>query len=63
MTDNKLEINFANVIEIEARQASMLLSFVMHSKVVLEMLELANLTTVFGYQVLLANNEELSNES
>ena len=66
-----MEINLANISEIdtaglqllilikrEAAQASKTLSFVMHSKAVLEILELANLTTVFGDQVVLAHNEE-----
>ena len=63
-----LEINLANVSEIdtaglqllilvkrEAVQANKKLSFVMHSQVVLEILELANLTSVFGDQVVLAD--------
>jgi anti-anti-sigma factor len=66
-----LEINLANVAEIdtaglqllvllkrEAARAGKNLSFAMHSKVVLEMLELTNLTGTFGDQVVLAHNEE-----
>ncbi|AEG02333.1 STAS domain-containing protein [Methylomonas methanica] len=66
-----LEINLSKVEEMdtaglqllilikrEAAQADKKLRFVMHSKVVLEILELANLTTAFGDQVILAHNEE-----
>lgn len=66
-----LEIDLAKVAEIdtaglqllilakrEAAQADKKLRFVMHSKVVLDILELANLTTTFGDQVVLAHNEE-----
>lgn len=67
----QLEINLANVTDIdtaglqllilikrEAAEAGKTLSFVMHSKCVLDILELAKLTTVFGDQVVLAHNEE-----
>lgn len=66
-----LEINLSKVEEMdtaglqllilikrEAAQSDKKLRFVMHSKVVLEILELANLTTAFGDQVILAHNEE-----
>ncbi|MGZ4960710.1 MAG: STAS domain-containing protein [Methylomonas sp.] len=66
-----LEINLANVAEIdtaglqllilikqEAARTGKHLSFVMHSKAVREILELANLITAFGDQVVLAHNEE-----
>lgn len=66
-----LEINLAGVTEIdtaglqllilikrEAAQTGKTLSFVMHSNAVLEILELAKLTTAFGDQVILAHNEE-----
>lgn len=66
-----LEINLSNVAEIdtaglqllillkrEAAKAGKNLRFVMHSKAVLEILELSNLTTVFGDQVILAHHEE-----
>lgn len=65
----ELEINLANVTEIdtaglqllilikrEAAQAAKTLRFVMHSKAVLEILELANLTSTFGDQVVLSHN-------
>jgi anti-anti-sigma factor len=68
-TDNELEINLANVSEIDTAGLQILIllkreaasnhkkiSFVMHSKAVLEILELANLTTLFGDQVVLAND-------
>ncbi|WP_347986753.1 STAS domain-containing protein [Methylomonas sp. AM2-LC] len=68
-TDDELEVNLANVSEIdtaglqllillkrEAALASKKISFVMHSKAVLEIFELANLTTSFGDQVVLAND-------
>lgn len=64
-----LEINFANVTEIDAaglqlmilikREAAHLgknLRFVMHSKAVLDALELVNLTSTFGDQVVLTQN-------
>lgn len=66
-----LEINLANVNDIdtaglqllilikrEAGQTGKTLSFVMHSNVVLEILELANLTTAFGDQVVLSHHKE-----
>jgi anti-sigma B factor antagonist len=46
------------LIKREAAKAGKSLRFVMHSKSVLEIIELANLTTVFGDQVVLAHNEE-----
>lgn len=65
-----LEINLSQVAELdtaglqllilikrEAAQQRKKLSFTMHSKAVLEILELANLTTAFGDQVVLAHNE------
>lgn len=65
-----LEVNLAKVEEMdtaglqllilikrEAAQTDKKLRFVMHSKVVLDILELANLTTAFGDQVILAHNE------
>ena len=67
----QLEVNLAGVTEIdtaglqllilikrEAARAGKVLSFVMHSNVVLETLELANLTSTFGDQVMLTNNKE-----
>jgi anti-anti-sigma factor len=64
-----LEINLANVTEIdtaglqllilikrEAAQLGKSLRFTMHSKTVLEVLELANLTGIFGDQVVLTQN-------
>lgn len=64
-----LEINLANVTEIDTaglqllilikREAAHLgknLRFTMHSKTVLEVLELANLTGTFGDQVVLTQN-------
>ncbi|AMK76560.1 MULTISPECIES: STAS domain-containing protein [Methylomonas] len=64
-----LEINLANVTEIDTaglqllilikREAAHLgknLRFVMHSKAVLDVLELANLTGAFGDQVVLTQN-------
>lgn len=65
-----LEIDLAKVVELdtaglqlliliklEAAQSGKALRFIMHSKVVLEILELANLTTAFGDPVVLAHNE------
>lgn len=62
-----LEMNLAGVTDIDsaglqilillkrdAEQAGKKLSFVMHSKIVLEVLELANLIGPFGDQVVLA---------
>lgn len=67
----QFEINLASVTEIdtaglqllillkrEAAQTGKTLSFVMHSKAVLEMLELTNLIAAFGDQVVLARNGE-----
>ena len=69
-SDQELELNLSKVTELdtaglqllilakrEAAQAHKTLKFVMHSKVVLDILELANLTTTFGDQVVLAHNE------
>lgn len=66
-----LEINLSQVKEMdaaglqllilikrEAGKAGKTLRFVMHSKVALEILELANLTSAFGDQVILAHNDE-----
>lgn len=63
----EVEINLAGVTDLdtaglqllillkrEAAQAGKKLSFVMHSKIVLEVLELTNLITPFGDQVVLA---------
>jgi anti-anti-sigma factor len=44
------------LLKREAAQAGKKLRFVMHSKVVLEILELTNLTTAFGDQVVLSNH-------
>ncbi len=70
-SDNDLEINLSKVTEMdtaglqllilakrEAANAAKSLKFVMHSKVVLDILELANLATAFGDQVVLAHAEE-----
>jgi len=70
-TGDELEINLANVGEIdtaglqllilikrEAAQSGKTLRFVMHSKAVLDVLELTRLTSAFGDQVVLAHNEE-----
>ena len=67
---DRLEVNLANVGEIDSAGLQLLillkreasrngkpLAFVMHSKAVLEILELANLTSAFGDQVILARNE------
>jgi anti-anti-sigma factor len=66
---DELEINLANVTEIdtaglqllilikrEAAQLAKNLRFTMHSKAVLDVLELANLTGTFGDQVVLTQN-------
>lgn len=68
-TDDQLEIDLSKIDEMdtaglqllilikrEAAQLGKSLSFVMHSKVVLEILELANLTTAFGDQVVLSHH-------
>jgi anti-sigma B factor antagonist len=70
-TGNNLEIDLSQVEEIdtaglqililikrEATKTGKSLKFVMHSKPVLEIMELANLTTAFGDQVVLAHTEE-----
>lgn len=69
-SDHDLEINLSKVTEMdtaglqllilvkrEAANAAKSLKFVLHSKVVLDILELANLTTAFGDQVVLAHAE------
>lgn len=66
-----LEVNLAGISEIdtaglqllilikrEAARVSKNLSFVMHSNPVLEILELAKLTSAFGDQVVLAQHKE-----
>lgn len=68
--DDGLEINLAKVSELdtaglqllimakrEAAQHGKTLQFTMHSPVVLSVLELANLTTVFGDQVVLTDQD------
>jgi len=68
---DKLEINLANVTEIdtaglqllnlikrEAAQTGKTLCFIKHTKVVLDVLEFTNLARAFGDRVVLANNEE-----
>lgn len=68
---DELEINLSKVSEIdtaglqllilikrEAAQCGKNLRFVMHSRPVLELLELARLTAVFGDQVVLAHDQE-----
>ncbi|QPK62443.1 STAS domain-containing protein [Methylomonas sp. LL1] len=68
---DELELNLAAVTEIdtaglqllillkrEAARAGKSLSFVMHSNAVLETLELANLTSSFGDQVMLTRGQE-----
>ena len=70
-TGSDLEIDLSQVVEIdtaglqililikrEAAKAGKSLKFAMHSKPVLEIMELANLTTAFGDQVVLAHTEE-----
>lgn len=44
------------LIKREAAKTGKSLRFVMHSKPVLDIIELANLTTIFGDQVVLAHN-------
>jgi anti-sigma B factor antagonist len=66
-----LEVNLSKITEIdtaglqllvlikrEAARAGKKLNFVMHSKAVLEILELSNLTTSFGDQIILAHDGE-----
>ncbi|MBD9358474.1 STAS domain-containing protein [Methylomonas albis] len=66
---DELEINLSGVMEMdtaglqllilvkrEAAQTGKRLRFVMHSKVVLDILELANLTAAFGDQVVISHN-------
>lgn len=70
-SDDELEINLANVTQLdtaglqllilikrEAAKAKKSLRFVMHSKVVLDILEFTRLTATFGDPVILAHNEE-----
>ncbi|BBL60510.1 STAS domain-containing protein [Methylomonas koyamae] len=65
-----LEINLSQVAEMdtaglqllilakrEAARAGKTLRFVMHSKAVLDILELVNLTTAFGDQVVISHSE------
>lgn len=65
-----LEINLSQVAEMdtaglqllilakrEAARTGKSLRFAMHSKVVLDILELANLTTAFGDQVVISHSE------
>ncbi|MCQ8182958.1 STAS domain-containing protein [Methylomonas sp. SURF-1] len=65
-----LEINLSQVTEMdtaglqllvlakrEAARTGKTLRFVMHSKAVLDILELANLTTAFGDQVVISHSE------
>jgi len=69
--DNDVEINLANIMDIDAaglqllillkREAARIgksLRYVMHSNAVLDLIELANLTSSFGDQIVLAHNEE-----
>lgn len=69
-TGSDLEINLSHVEEMDtaglqllilckrqAAQQGKLLRFVMHSKEILNILELTNLTGVFGDQVVLVRNE------
>jgi anti-sigma B factor antagonist len=69
-TNDDIEINLANVTEIDAAGLQLLillkresakagktLHYVMHSRIVLELMELANLTSSFGDQIVLAHNE------
>lgn len=68
-SDDELEINLANITEMdtaglqllillkrEAAQTNKTLRFVMHSKVVLDILELTRLISTFGDQVVLSPN-------
>jgi anti-sigma B factor antagonist len=67
---NELEINLSQVDEVDtaglqllilakrqAMQHGKTLNFTMHSKEVVDILELANLTSTFGDQVILVHNE------
>jgi anti-anti-sigma factor len=69
--DNDLEINLANISDMDAAGLQLLIllkreaarigktiRYVMHSKVVLDLIELANLTSSFGDQIVLAHDEE-----
>jgi len=68
--ENELEIDLSKIVEMdtaglqllilikrEANKAGKKLHFIFHSKTVLEILELTNLTASFGDQVVLARNE------
>ena len=68
-TGSELEVDLSQVEEIdtaglqllilikrEAAKTGKSLTFVLHSKPVLEIIELANLTSTFGDQVVLAHN-------
>lgn len=68
---DELELNLANVAELDAAglqllilikrdasRAGKVLNFVMHSNAVLEVLELTNLISSFGDQVVLAHDKE-----
>jgi anti-sigma B factor antagonist len=65
-TDDELELNLSKVSELDSAGLQVLilmkqeaarrrkkLSYVMHSKAVLDVLEMANMTTVFGDQIVL----------
>lgn len=67
----ELEINLSQVNDIDTSGLQLLillkreavkhakkLSYIMHSKAVLEILEMTRLTSVFGDQVILAHDEE-----
>ena len=69
-SDNELELNLAKVTEMdtaglqllilikrEASQSGKTLRFIMHSKAVLDVLELARLTSAFGDQIVLPVKE------
>ncbi len=69
-SDKELELDLCNVTEIDTaglqllilakREAALThksLKFIMHSKPVLDILELANLTTTFGDQLVLVNSK------
>jgi len=68
--DDELEIDLSKIVEMdtaglqllilikrEANKAGKKLHFIFHSKTVLEILELTDLTASFGDQVVLARNE------
>ncbi len=69
-SDNELELNLANVSEMdtaglqllilikrEASQSGKSMHFVMHSKAVLDVLELTRMTSAFGDQIVLSAKE------